>query len=313
MGMLVDGKWQAAGYQTERHDGAFVRWSSPFRGKVTADGSSGFPAAAGRYHLYVSWACPWAHRAMLYRELKGLTDAVGMTIVNSFMGDDGWFFDEPEPVLGARFLRDVYLRSDPRFTGRVTTPVLFDRERQTIVSNESADIIRMFDHELDVCAKRPEPRYAPEDLLARIDAINALVYDEVNNGVYKAGFATKQDKYDLAVTALFARLDALEEQLSRSRYLLGDRITEADWRLFPTLVRFDAVYHGHFKCNVRRLQDYPNLWGYTRDLYAHPGVAVTVRIDEIKAHYYRSHASINPTGIVPKGPVIDWLAPHGRG
>lgn len=313
MGMLVDGKWQQTGYDTERHGGAFVRWSSPLRHAIKADGSSGFPAAAGRYHLYVSWACPWAHRTILYRELKGLTDAIGMTVVDSFMGDDGWFFADPEPVLGVRFLRDVYLRSDPHFTGRVTTPVLFDRERQTIVSNESADIIRMLDRELDAFAKHPERRYAPEDLLARIDALNALVYDEVNNGVYKAGFATTQDKYDLAVTALFARLDALEAQLATSRYLLGDRVTEADWRLFPTLARFDAVYHGHFKCNVRRLQDYPNLWGYARELYAFPGVAATVRMDEIKAHYFRSHPFINPTRIVPKGPVVDWLAPHGRG
>jgi glutathionyl-hydroquinone reductase len=313
MGMLVNGQWQQAGYQTDRHGGAFVRWSSPYRGKITADGSSGFPAAAGRYHLYVAWACPWAHRTVLFRELKGLTGAIGMTAVNAFMGDDGWFFDEPDPVMGARFLRDVYLRADPAFTGRVTTPVLWDRQRQTIVSNESADIIRMFDRELDAVAEHPERRYAPDGLLPRIDALNAAIYDEVNNGVYKAGFATTQESYDAAVTALFVRLDALEAQLASSRYLLGNWITEADWRLFPTLVRFDSVYHGHFKCNVRRLQDYPNLWGYTRDLYALPRVAATVKIDEIKAHYYRSHPFINPTRIVPKGPVIDWLSPHGRG
>jgi putative glutathione S-transferase len=236
-----------------------------------------------------------------------------MTAVNALLGDDGWFFDEPDPVLGAALLRDVYLRADPAFTGRVTTPVLWDRQRQTIVSNESADIIRMFDREMDAVALRPEPRYAPDELLPRIDALNAVVYDEVNNGVYKAGFATNQDRYDAAVTALFVRLDLLEAQLAGSRYLLGDRITEADWRLFTTLARFDAVYHGHFKCNVRRLQDYPNLWGYARDLYAQPGVAATVKMDEIKGHYYRSHPFLNPTRIVPKGPIVDWLAPHGRG
>ncbi len=313
MGMLVEGEWQPTGYETERHGGAFVRWSSTFRSRITADGSSGFPAAAGRYHLYVAWACPWAHRTILYRELKGLAGVMGMTAVNAFMGDDGWFFDEPDPVLGVRFLRDVYRRADPRFTGRVTTPVLWDRERGTIVSNESSDIIRMFDRELDAVATRPEPRYAPDELLPRIDALNALVYDDVNNGVYKAGFATTQASYDKAVSVLFARMDALEAQLTTSRYLLGERITEADWRLFTTLVRFDAVYHGHFKCNVRRLQDYPRLWGYARDLYSQPGVAATVKLDEIKAHYYRSHPFINPSRIVPAGPMVDWLAPHGRG
>jgi putative glutathione S-transferase len=313
MGMLVDGKWQQTGYQTERTAGAFVRWTSPFRSKVTADGSSGFPAAAGRYHLYVSWACPWAHRTILWRKLKGLEGAVGLTVVNSFMGDDGWFFDEPDPVLGAAFLRDVYVRADPVFTGRVTTPVLWDRVRGTIVSNESAEIIRMFDREFDAFAEHPQRRYAQQELLPAIDAMNAVIYPDVNDGVYRAGMATTQDSYDAAVTRLFARLDAIEATLASSRYLLGPQVTEADLRLFVTLVRFDAVYHGHFKCNLRRLVDYPNLWAYARDLYAYPGVAETVKLDAIKLHYYRSHPFINPTRIVPKGPIVDWLAPHGRG
>jgi putative glutathione S-transferase len=315
MGLLVDGQWKQTGYESEKHAGEFVRWQSRFRERVTADGSSGFPAAAGRYHLFVSYACPWAHRTILFRKLKGLERAIGLTAVNAFMGDDGWFFDEAEPITGAgaRYLREVYARAEPHYTGRVTTPVLWDRERGTIVNNESSEIIRMLDREFDAFAERPELRLCPDALREEIDAMNAIVYRDVNNGVYRAGFATAQEKYDEAVTALFARLDDLEARLGEQRWLVGGQLTEADIRLFVTLVRFDAAYHGHFKCNLRRLVDYPNLWAYARAIYQLPGVAETVRFDAIKEHYYRSHPFINPTRIVPKGPIVDWNAPNGRG
>ncbi len=316
MGLLVDGKWQDRWYDTESTGGKFVRSDSAFRDWVTADGSSGFKAEPGRYHLYVSLACPWASRALIFRKLKGLEEAIGLSVVDPHMGSNGWEFSEgpgciPDTVNGARYLYEIYTKAKPDYTGRVTVPVLWDKQRQTIVNNESSDIIRMLNRAFDEFGN-PDLDFYPEALRADIDAVNDVVYDTVNNGVYKAGFATKQEAYEEAFDALFATLDDLDHRLGRSRYLVGDRITEADWRLFTTLVRFDPVYYGHFKCNRRRLIDYPNLWPYTRDLYQVPGVAETVDFDHIKRHYYGSHATINPTGIVPKGPEIDFWAPHRR-
>jgi putative glutathione S-transferase len=316
MGKLVDGKWSTAWYDVAATGGAFVRPDTRFRRFVTADGSSGFPAEAGRYHLYVSLACPWAHRTLIVRKLKGLESAITTSVVDPYMGDDGWAFGDgpgctPDPIHGARFLRDVYTAADPVYTGRVTVPVLWDKVKHTIVSNESSEIIRMLNREFDAIADAAIDLY-PTELRAEIDELNALVYDDVNNGVYKCGFATSQAAYENAFDALFARLDALDARLGERRYLMGDRRTEADWRLFTTLVRFDAVYHGHFKCNLRRIVDYPNLSGYLRDLYQVPGVAETVDFSHIKGHYYRSHGTINPTGIVPKGPKLELGVPHGR-
>ncbi len=322
MGLLVDGKWVDKWYDTEPTGGRFVRGDAPFRNWVTPDGSAGpsgeggFAAAAGRYHLYVSLACPWAHRTLVMRALKGLEDMIGVSVVNPYMAENGWSFAAapgvvPDPVDAADYLYQVYQRARPDYSGRVTVPVLWDLERDTIVSNESAEIIRMFNSAFDGIGAKPGD-YAPAELLPEIDAINAQVYDRVNNGVYKAGFATDQSVYEREVTALFATLDELESRLSGRRYLLGERITEADWRLFTTLVRFDAVYHGHFKCNLRRLVDYPNLWAFTRELYQWPGVAATVNLEHIRQHYYRSHPTINPNRIVPLGPMLDFEAPHGR-
>ncbi|WP_316979641.1 glutathione S-transferase family protein [Shumkonia mesophila] len=312
MGLLVDGIWRQDWYDTETSGGRFVRPPTRFRGRITADGSSGFPAEPGRYHLYVSYACPWAHRTLIFRALKGLADKVSVSVAEPLMGRDGWTLAEgADPVMGARFLYDVYRAADRTYTGRVTVPVLWDKQTGTIVSNESADIIRMFNSAFDAAGAAPGDYY-PEPLRAEIDALNARIYDTVNNGVYRAGFATRQEAYDEAVTALFESLDWLEDRLSRQRYVAGDRLTEADWRLFTTLARFDAVYHGHFKCNLKRLVDYPSLWAFARELYQVPGVAATVRLDHIKAHYYGSHSTINPTGIVPKGPLVDFTQPHGR-
>ena len=315
--MLVEGEWRV---QERRGDeeGRFVRSGTTFRDLVTADDSSGFRAEAGRYHLYVSWACPWAHRTAILRKLKGLEDAVSLAAVGSFMGDEGWaFYDEPgvvpDTVNGAPYLREVYQRADPNYTGRITTPVLWDKEKGTIVNNESRDIIRMFDHEFDaVPGAKPEVNFCPEDLREEVDWTLDELYEPVNNGVYKTGFATTQDAYDEAVTELFDDLDRWEGVLSKRRYLCGERITEADWAFFATLVRFDAVYYGHFKCNLRRILDYPNLWGYLKDLYQQPGVAETVDLGHIKRHYYGSHESINPTRIVPKGPLLNFDEPHER-
>ncbi|MGU3540058.1 glutathione S-transferase family protein [Methylobacterium sp. A54F] len=318
MGMLVDGAWQDRWYDTKSTGGRFERKQSAFRNWVTADGSpgpsgsGGFPSAAGRYHLYVSLACPWAHRTLIVRALKGLEDAISVSVVDPHMGGEGWVFGDspgatPDPIGGAQRLYEVYLRADPRYTGRVTVPVLWDRERDTIVSNESAEIIRM----LNAAFGGTGPDLYPAALREAIDAVNARVYDRVNNGVYKAGFATTQAAYAEAFEALFAELDALEEALGRSRYLCGP-LTEADIRLFTTLVRFDPVYVGHFKCNRRRIADYPNLSNYLRDLYALPGVAGTVNLTHIKRHYYESHPTINPTGIVPLGPETDLSAPNDR-
>ncbi len=314
-GMMVEGEWKTE-RQWQNTDGRFVRSATSFRNWITADGSSGFPAEAGRYHLYVAWACPWAHRTAILRKLKGLEEAVGLSAVGSFMGEDGWaFYDEPgvipDSVNGARFLREVYAEADPGYTGRVTTPVLWDKEKGTIVNNESREIIRMIDTEFGGVATA-DWDFFPEDLGPEIDATIDAIYEPINNGVYRSGFATTQEAYEEAVTELFDALDHWEEVLGTGRYLCGDRVTEADWCLFPTLVRFDAVYHGHFKCNLRRIVDYPNLWGYLRDLYGQPGVAETVRMDHIKRHYYRSHESVNPTRIVPKGPILDFTEPHDR-
>jgi putative glutathione S-transferase len=315
MGMMVDGEWKTEG-DIPRENGRFRRSTTSFRGWISSDASSEFPARAGRYHLYVAWACPWAHRTAILRKLKGLESAVGLSAVGSFMGDDGWAFYEepgvvPDTVNGARFLREVYAKADPGYTGRVTTPVLWDKEGGTIVNNESREIIRMLDTEFEGVAAGPD--FLPENLRTEIDATIDAIYEPINNGVYRSGFATTQEAYEEAVTELFGALDHWEQVLSTRRYLCGDRITEADWCMFPTLVRFDAVYHGHFKCNLRRIVDYPNLWGYVRDLYQQPGVAGTVSMEHIKKHYYRSHQSINPTRIVPKGPILDLDEPHDRG
>ena len=320
MGLLIDGKWH------NRHDdkpidkGRFVRTDTEFRDWITADGSSGpggaagFKAESGRYHLYVSHACPWAHRTLIFRTLKGLQDMVSVSVVHWFLGEFGWTFvdsERPDTVNNAEFLHQVYTAAKPDYTGRVTVPVLWDQHRRTIVSNESAEIIRMFNRAFDgLGANRDD--YYPEALRDEIDAINERVYHTVNNGVYRAGFATTQEAYAEAVVPLFESLDWLEDRLSTQRYLTGSTTCEADWRLATTLFRFDPVYVGHFKCNLKRIADYPNLAAYTRDLYQQPGIAETVRLDHIKAHYYGSHESINPNRIVPAGPEIDYAAPHDR-
>ena len=294
--------------------GEFVRQQSAFRERVTADGSSGFPAEAGRYHLYVSLACPWASRAIIYRKLKGLEEAIPMTVVDPVRDAKGWRFfeDDPDPVNGFEYLSEAYLQTDPDFSDRVTVPLLWDTKTGRAVNNESSEIIRMLNSEFNEFAANPELDLYPEELRAEIDEINERVYNSVNNGVYRAGFATTQEAYEEAFDELFAELDLLDDLLAGRRYLTGDRITEADWRLFVTLVRFDPVYVGHFKCNLRRIADYPNLSGYLRDLYQQPGIAETVDFDHIKRHYYMTHPQINPTGVVPKGPELDLDAPHDR-
>jgi putative glutathione S-transferase len=321
MALLVNGQWTAKGYDTSATGGRFVRQATTFRNWITPDGQpgpsgeGGFAAEPGRYHLYVSLACPWAHRTLIFRALKGLEPAISLSVTHWLMGEEGWTFDDgpgvvPDPV-GARRLYEVYLRSDAAFTGRVTVPVLWDKKRGTIVSNESSEIIRMFNSAFDGVGATPGDFY-PAELRDEIDRLNARIYADVNNGVYKAGFATSQEAYEEAVRPLFATLDMLENLLATRRYLCGERLTEADWRLFTTLARFDAVYVGHFKCNLRRLVDYPNLWAYARELYQHPGVAATTNFTHIKGHYYQSHRNINPSGVVPVGPDLDFLAPHGR-
>jgi putative glutathione S-transferase len=321
MGQLIEGVWHEQ--PPPRSGGRFQRVQTQFRNWITPDGSpgpsggGGFKAEAGRYHLYVSLACPWAHRTLILRRLKRLEDAVGVSVVHWHMGADGWAF-RPGPgatgdgLYGLDHLHQLYTRARPDYSGRASVPVLWDRQTETIVSNESAEIIRMLNSAFDgVGAEGPD--FYPKPLRPAIDAINAKIYETVNNGVYRAGFATSQAAYDEAVLALFATLDELEQRLGRQRYLAGERITEADWRLFTTLVRFDPVYVGHFKCNLRRLVDYPHLWGFARELYQWPGIAGTVDFHHIKHHYYGSHESVNPTGIVPRGPVIDWTLPPGRG
>lgn len=315
MGMLVEGKWSTEWYQPGER-GEFKRPQTRFRGRVTRDGSSGFPAEAGRYHLYVAWACPWAHRTLLIRALKRLESAISISVVDPFMGDEGWEFSErpgcvPDTVHGARFLRDVYLRADPKYTGRVTVPVLWDKVKDTIVSNESREILRMLDHEFDAVGDAAVD-LCPAALRERVDAVIDAIYEPINNGVYRAGFATAQGAYEEAAGELFAALDHWERTLADQRFLCGDALTEADLCMFTTLLRFDAVYHGHFKCNVRRIADYPNLFGYLKELYQLPGVAELCKFDHIKEHYYRSHRHINPTGVVPLGPAQDLSAPHER-
>jgi putative glutathione S-transferase len=315
MGLLVDGVWKDQEYATTASGGRFVRPVTAFRNWVTADGSAGpsgeggFAAEPGRYHLYVSLACPWAHRTLIFRKLKTLEDAISLSVVEPIQGRQGWEFGDT--ANGKRRLAEIYLLADPHFTGRVSVPVLWDKQRRTIVNNESAEIIRMFNTAFDAFTPA-KTDYHPAALRGDIDRVNALVYEAINNGVYRAGFATTQDAYEEAFGALFEALDKIERRLSSHRYLVGNRLTEADWRLFTTLVRFDAVYYSHFKCNLRRIKDYSNLFNYLLDLYQVPGVAETVSIDHIKRHYYASHRHINPTGIVPLGPELDYSAPHDR-
>ncbi|SEA67778.1 glutathione S-transferase family protein [Rubrimonas cliftonensis] len=323
MGLLVNGEWRDQWYETGKTGGAFRRDAARFRNWITPDGApgpsgeGGFKAEADRYHLYVSLACPWAHRALIFRALKGLEEIVSVSVVSPHMGEDGWTFEKNFPgvtddhLFGEAFLRDVYLRDTPDMTGRVTVPLLWDKAQGRIVSNESSEIIRMFNSGFDALTGDAQD-FFPEPLRAEIETINARVYDTVNNGVYKAGFATTQEAYEAAVIPLFESLDWLEGLLTARRHLAGDRATEADWRLFTTLIRFDAVYHGHFKCNRRRIADYPALTGWLREMYQQPGVAETVAFDHISTHYYASHETINPTRIVPIGPLPDFDAPHGR-
>jgi putative glutathione S-transferase len=323
MGMLVDGVWKDVWYDTKSTQGHFKRTVTSFRNWLTADGSAGptgaggFKAEAGRYHLYVSLACPWAHRTLIFRKLKKLEDLISVSVVHPLMLEHGWTFEQDDAATGDQLMRldylwQVYVKADHAYSGRVTVPVLWDKQQNTIVSNESAEIIRMFNSAFNAITGDDQDFY-PQALRSDIDALNSRIYDTVNNGVYKAGFATTQEAYEEALGPLFESLDMLEERLSKQRYLLGDQLTEADWRLFTTLVRFDAVYVGHFKCNLRRIVDYPALSAYLRDLYQVPGVVETVNIDHIKRHYYGSHKTINPTGVIPVGPVLDFDAPHHRG
>lgn len=322
MGLLQDGKWVDRWYDTKSSGGRFVRKDAAFRNWITADGSpgpsgkGGFKAEAGRYHLYVSLACPWAHRTLIFRKLKGLEDMISVSIVHWYMAENGWTFEAgdgvvSDPINNAEFMHQVYTAADPHYSGRVTVPVLWDKQTNTIVSNESSEIIRMMNSAFDEIGARPGDYY-PQALQKEIDAVNDRIYHTLNNGVYKSGFATTQSAYEEAVIPLFETLDWLEERLSSQRYLMGNATTEADWRLFTTLIRFDPVYVGHFKCNLRRIADYPNLSAYVRDLYQQPGVSETVDMVHIKNHYYASHESINPSRIVPVGPDIDYSAPHGR-
>lgn len=324
MGQLVNGEWENTWYDTKKTGGKFKRSTSSFRNWITPDGSAGptgeggFPAESGRYHLYVSYACPWAHRTLILRALKGLNDHISVSVVHPDMLDDGWSLNDDYPgatgdtLYDKPFLRDIYIKTDPDVSGRVTVPILWDKKRETIVSNESSEIIRMFNSAFNEMTGITDD-YWPNELRDAIEPVNARIYSDVNNGVYKSGFATTQDAYDEAVGQLFDTLDWIEERLSENRYLMGDRITEADWRLLPTLLRFDLVYHLHFKCNRSRIIDYPNIWAYTRELYQIPGVKETVNFDHIVRHYHYSHESINPNRIIPINPILDFEAPHGRG
>ena len=316
MGLLVDGQWVDQWYDTKKTGGRFVRTQTQFRNWITADGSAGptgqagYKAEADRYHLYVSLACPWASRTLMIRTLKGLEDMISISVVHPLMLEQGWTFEEGEGVIGdpifqARYLHEVYTAVKPDYTGRVTVPVLFDKKTKTIVNNESSEIIRMLNTAFDGLGAKPG-NYVPDQWLEEIDTVNDFVYHRINNGVYKAGFATKQEVYEEEVTTLFAALDQMEERLAGQDYLVGNRLTEADIRLFTTLVRFDAVYFGHFKCNLKPLTAYPNLWAYTKRIYQLPGMAQTVNFDHIKRHYYGSHKTINPTGVIPLGPILDW-------
>lgn len=324
MGQLVDGEWHDVWYDTKSTGGAFKRTNAAFRNWITADGSAGpsgvggFPAQSGRYHLYVSYACPWAHRTLIFRQLKELTEHISVSVVHPDMLGDGWTFETDDhgatgdTLYGLPFARDIYLKAKPDMTGRITVPILWDKEQETIVSNESSEIIRMFNSAFNEITGNTDD-YWPTDLRDGIEPINARIYDTLNNGVYKSGFATTQSAYDAAIHPLFDTLDWLEEHLSTHRYLMGDKITEADWRLFTTLVRFDLVYHTHFKCNRNFLQDFPNLWGYTRELFQWPGVAETVNFNHIVRHYHYSHETINPHRIIPINPEPDFQKAHHRG
>lgn len=328
MGKLVDGAWHDVWYETKSNDGAFVRADAKFRSWITTDGTpgptgdGGFKAEADRYHLYVSYACPWAHRTLMFRKLKGLEDLITVSVVDPEMLSDGWTFDTKYPgatgdtLYGLKFARDIYTKADPAMTGRVTVPILWDKVTETIISNESSEIIRMFNSAFNEVTGNMDD-YWPEHLREEIELVNARVYDTLNNGVYRCGFATSQKAYDEAASTLFETLDWLENRLSKNRYLMGDQITEADWRLVPTMFRFDLVYHLHFKCNRSRIVDFPNLWAFTRELYqwvAPDGsrIAETVNFDHIVRHYHYSHETINPHRIIPINPVIDWEEPHGR-
>jgi putative glutathione S-transferase len=321
MGYLLDGVWRED-VLTNDERGGFVRQASKFHNWITPDGSpgptgeGGFKAEAGRYHLYVSLACPWAHRTLIFRALKQLESAISLSVVDPVMGPEGWVFSDtpgaiPDSVEHKSRLSEIYLLANPHYTGRVTVPALWDKQTKTIVNNESSEIIRMFNSAFNALTPI-RIDYYPEDLRPAIDEVNTLVYENVNNGVYRAGFATSQEAYEEAFRNLFAALDRLEQTLSGQRYLVGARITEADLRLFTTLIRFDAVYYGHFKCNLRRIEDYPNLSNYLRDLFQVPGIGATVNLDHIKRHYYGSHRKLNPSGIVPVGPALDFSAPHDR-
>ena len=320
-GQFVDGVWQVGFHDTKATGGRFKRGEPKFRNWVTPDGSAGpsgeggFPAERGRYHLYVSLACPWAHRTVIFRKLKQLDDVISMSVVEPVMGDRGWQFGpdaDGDSVNGKKDLGEIYLLVDPRYTGRSSVPVLWDKKRRTIVNNESPEIIRMLNSGFDALTNE-RTDYYPAALRSEIDRVNKLVFENINNGVYRSGFASTQEAYEEAFLDVFAALDTIEDTLSRQRYLVGNRLTEADWRLFTTIVRFDAVYYSHFKCNLRRIADYPNLSNYLRDLYQVPGVAETVDIDQIKRHYYMSMRNINPSGIVPLGPALDFEAKHDRG
>ncbi|MFC1567909.1 glutathione S-transferase family protein [Pseudomonadota bacterium] len=308
MGLLIDGKWETDNGKWASKDGKFHRAKSQFSCSEGEHArANGFIAEAGRYHLYVSLACPWAHRTLIFRKLKGLESLIPVTTVDPHMLDRGWQFSEPEPNYGFEYAHQLYSKADPAYSGRVTVPILWDKKEQTIVCNESAEIIRIFN---DITGNGDD--YYPEALRSGIDEINAFIYPNINNGVYRCGFATKQKAYEEAYDALFSALDEVESRLANQRYLVGNHLTEADWRLFTTMIRFDAVYMGHFKCNRNRMADFPNLSNYIRDLYQHPGVKETVNMEHIKEHYFYSHESINPTRIVPKGPELDFDAPHDR-
>ena len=331
MGLLINGQWQDQWYDTKNEQGEFIREQAGFRNWLTVNGEAGptgeagFKAEAGRYHLYVSLACPWAHRTLIFRQLLGLEDLISVSVVSAHMLDQGWSFHRHEgsgtdeawgssgdELYGSEFMHQIYTRTQSDYTGRVTVPVLWDKQQQTIVSNESSEIIRMFNTAFnELTGNRTD--YYPESLRGQIDELNDWIYDTINNGVYRAGFATTQAAYEHNVKDLFASLDRLESLLSENRYLTGEQITEADWRVFTTLIRFDAVYHGHFKCNLKQLREYPNISGYIRELYQIEGVAETVNMTHIKQHYYYSHQMINPTRIVPLGPELDFTLPHGRG
>jgi putative glutathione S-transferase len=310
MGQLIDGEWRNESPRVSG-TGEFVRPSSSFRKKIVA-GEGEFPALPGRYHLYVARACPWCHRTMIARVAKRLENLISISFVEPYVFDNGWTFAEPDPFTGVRYIHELYTQADPLFTGHATVPVLWDKESHTIVNNESSDIIRMLNDAFDDYTHEVTD-YRPAALSGEIDQINARVYETVNNGVYRAGFATSQSAYETAFRELFDTLDWLEERLQHQRYLLGNLLTEADWRLFPTLVRFDTVYYGHFKCNLRHVYEYPALWGYTREIFQMPGIAATVSFEEYKTHYYGSHRNLNPGGIIPQGPWLDLWKPHGRG